>query len=272
MKTVFITGASSGIGLATVHYFAKQGWNVAATMRSPEKSSPELKGLDRVKLYRLDVCDEKSIEDSIKAAMNDFGGIDAIVNNAGYPLVGAFETTSSDQIQREMDTNFFGALNVIRAILPYYRQKGAGHIINVSTIGGRLAFPAYSLYHGSKWALEGFSESLQYELRPFNIKVKLVEPGPVKTAFYDRSMVFSKRGDLKDYDAFVDAVNTSYQISAARAPEPASVAKTIYKAANDQSFKLRYISGFLGRMLLFFKWLLPFALFSKMMLMSSLRK
>lgn len=259
MKTILITGCSSGIGLATVKYFAERGWNVAATMRSPEKDT-QLRNIPHVKLYRLDVTDQKSIQDALEQTIKDFGSLDVIVNNAGYGAVGPFEGASQEQIKREFDTNLFAVMNITRAILPYFRKKQSGTIINISSIGGRMTFPLYSLYHGSKWGLEGFSESLQYELRPFNIKIKLVEPGPVKTDFYTHSMDIFKKEEYEAYAAPI--IERFNQSGITTAPEPESVAKTIFKAATDPSFKLRYISGGQAHAILFLRWLLPYSLFS----------
>lgn len=264
MQTVLITGASSGIGRATVKYFAEHGWNVAATMRMPEKET-ELQKISNVKVYPLDVTGENSIKQAVDSILKDFGSIDVVVNNAGYGAIGAFEAASQEEIKKQFDTNLFGVMNVIRTLLPYFRNKKEGTIINVSSVGGRLTFPIYSLYHSTKWGLEGFSESLQYELRPFNIKIKLIEPGPVKTDFYTRSMVLVHKEGLNAYDSYVKTVNDYFLGEGQKAPEPETVAKRIFTAANDTSFKLRYLSGFLCHLMLFLRWALPFALFSSIM-------
>lgn len=186
MKTILITGSSSGIGRATALYFATKGWNVAATMRSPQREF-ELAKLPNVKVYPLDVTRPETIKEAVAAAISDFGGIDVVVNNAGYGGVGIFEAASQEQIERQFGTNVFGVMNVIREILPHFRERKGGTIINVTSVGGIITFPIYSVYHATKWAVEGFAESLQYELKPFNIKVKNIEPGAIKTDFYDRS-------------------------------------------------------------------------------------
>lgn len=255
-KTVLITGTSSGIGKETVKYFSENGWNVAATMRSPEKET-ELGKLPNVKLYKLDVTNDESIKGAIDAAINDFGAIDAIVNNAGYGAVGIFEKATKEQIQKQFDTNVFGVMNVTRQILPYFRKKKAGTIINVTSMGGRITFPIYSVYHGTKWAIEGWAEALQFELRPFNIKVKNVEPGAIKTDFYERSMDLFKKEGLTDYDSYEQITYQNSQKAGEDAPLPIIVAKTIFKAANDDNFKLRYPASAQSSMLLFVRWLLP---------------
>lgn len=255
-RTAFITGTSSGIGKATVKYFSEQGWNVAATMRTPQKDT-ELSALPNVRLYTLDVTDSQSIRKAIESTLTDFGGIDVIVNNAGYGAVGIFEKATPEQIRKQFDTNVFGVMNVVREILPYFRKKRAGTIINITSMGGRITFPIYSVYHGTKWAVEGWAEALQFELRPFNIRVKNVEPGAIKTDFYERSMdIFQKEG-LTDYDRYEQITYKNSQKAGEDAPGPDVVAKTIYRAATDGSSKLRYPASAQSSGLLFMRWLLP---------------
>lgn len=241
-NTVLITGTSSGIGKATVRYFSQQGWNVAATMRTPAKET-ELNQLPNVRLFRLDVSDADSIRQAIADARAAFGGIDVVVNNAGYGAVGVFEAATPEQVQRQFETNVFGVMNVIREILPYFRERRDGTIINVTSMGGLITFPIYSIYHGTKWAVEGFAESLSFELRPFNIRIKNVEPGAIKTDFYDRSQDLLQQEGLTAYDDYVRVALANSQKAGADAPGPDVVAKTIFEAANDRSFRLRYVTG-----------------------------
>lgn len=259
-KTVLITGTSSGIGKSTALYFASKGWNVAATMRTPEKEK-ELSKVDGIKLFKLDVTDPASIQSAIEESISVFGGIDVVVNNAGYGGVGVFEAASQEQIQRQFDTNVFGVMNVTRAILPYFRQKKSGTIINVTSVGGLITFPIYSVYHSTKWAVEGFAEALQYELRPFNIKIKNIEPGAIKTDFYDRSQDLFKKEGLTDNDNYAKVAFTNTQNAGVNAPGPDVVAKKIYKAALDRSFRLRYPAGPQAPALLFLRRLLPLSWF-----------
>ena len=259
-KTVLITGTSSGIGRSTALYFASKGWNVAATMRTPEKEK-ELSKVDGIKLFKLDVTDPVSIQSAIEESISVFGGIDVVVNNAGYGGVGVFEAASQEQIQRQFNTNVFGVMNVTRAILPYFRQKKSGTIINVTSVGGLITFPIYSVYHSTKWAVEGFAEALQYELRPFNIKIKNIEPGAIKTDFYDRSQDLFKREGLTDYDNYSKVAFENTQNAGVNAPGPDVVAKKIYKAALDRSFRLRYPAGPQAPALLFLRRLLPLSWF-----------
>lgn len=259
-KTVLITGTSSGIGKSTALYFASKGWNVAATMRTPEKEK-ELSKVDGIKLFKLDVTDPASIQSAIEESISVFGGIDVVINNAGYGGVGVFEAASQEQIQRQFNTNVFGVMNVTRAILPYFRQKKSGTIINVTSVGGLITFPIYSVYHSTKWAVEGFAEALQYELRPFNIKIKNIEPGAIKTDFYDRSQDLFKKEGLTDYDNYAKVAFENTQNAGVNAPGPEVVAKKIYKAALDRSFRLRYPAGPQAPALLFLRRLLPLSWF-----------
>lgn len=238
-KVVLITGASSGIGLHTAKLFQSKDWKVAATMRSPEKAT-DLQNIVDIETFRLDVTDVASIKAAIAATLEKFGRVDAVVNNAGYGLLGAFETATPEQIERQFDTNVFGLMNVCREILPYFREQKRGFIINVASVGGRMTFPLSSLYHATKWAVEGFSESLQYELEQFNIRVKIIEPGPIRTDFYNRSPELTTSERLTAYDT-VQAVAMAKMLDGGRkAPDGSIVAETIYRAVTDGSKKLRY--------------------------------
>jgi NAD(P)-dependent dehydrogenase (short-subunit alcohol dehydrogenase family) len=265
-KTVLITGSSSGIGKAAAIFFAQKGWNVAATMRNPT-TDHELAKIKNVRLYKLDVTDEASIKSAITSVITDFSAIEVIVNNAGYGAIGIFEKASRGQIQKQFDTNLFGVMNVIREILPYFRKKSGGTIINITSMGGLITFPIYSLYHGTKWALEGFSEALLFEVKQFNIKIKLVEPGAIKTDFYDRSQELFKKEGLSEYDNYEKVTFANSQNAGATAPGPEVVAKVIYKAANSNSFRLRYPVGGQAPLLLFLRRILPNSWFFAMVRM-----
>jgi short-subunit dehydrogenase len=193
-----------------------------------------------VETFKLDVTDVESIKNAISETLEKFGRIDVVVNNAGYGLVGAFEAATPEQIEQQFQTNVFGLMNVCREILPYFREQKRGTIINVASVGGRVTFPLYSLYHATKWAVEGFSESLQYELEKFNIRIKIIEPGPIKTDFYDRSQDLTHKDGLTAYDDFAEKVMPNMQKAGEGAPDGSVVAQTIYEAATDGSKKLRY--------------------------------
>jgi NAD(P)-dependent dehydrogenase (short-subunit alcohol dehydrogenase family) len=238
-KTVLITGSSTGIGRATAELFARKGWNVVATMRTPETAGPWITQPNIAGL-RLDVTDRESIGAALGETYSRFGGLDVLVNNAGYGLVGPFEASTPDQVSRQIGTNVIGLMEVTRAVIPHFRERRDGVIVNVSSMGGRLTFPFYSVYHATKWAVEGFSESLQYELDPFNVRVKLVEPGAIKTDFYDRSIDVVHREGLTAYDTYTEKAMAVMNKAGATAPGPEIVATTIFGAATDGSWRLRY--------------------------------
>ncbi|MDQ3749217.1 MAG: SDR family oxidoreductase [Acidobacteriota bacterium] len=238
-KVILITGASSGIGKETVKLFQTKNWKVAATMRVPEKAE-DLQKIADVECFRLDVTDVDSIKMAINDTIEKFGRIDAVVNNAGYGLIGAFEAATQEQIEKQFQTNVFGLMNVCREILPYFREQKRGTIVNVASVGGRITFPLYSLYHATKWAVEGFSESLQYEVEPFGIKIKIIEPGPIKTDFYDRSQDLTSKEGLTAYDSFIDKALPNMQKAGADAPDASIVAQRIYEAVTDGTKKMRY--------------------------------
>lgn len=240
-KTVFITGASSGFGRATVELFHQKGWNVVATMRSPEKES-QLSGIPGVLVTRLDVTDKHSIAGAVQAGIREFGQIDVLVNNAGFGTLGTLEAASEEVIRQQFEVNFFGLIEVVKAILPGMRTRKAGIIVNVSSVGGRLTFPFCTLYHATKFAVEGLTESLQYELNPLGIRLKLVEPGGYKTDFAGRSMNIYGAGGLDGYQEpfsrFVEKL-AEWPMS----ENLSEVAEAIWEACSDDSDKLRYPVG-----------------------------
>ncbi len=253
---VLITGASSGIGRETAKLFQSKGWSVVAAMRAPEKETI-LNHLPNVVCVPLDVTKESSIEAGIKAGMHAFGKIDVVVNNAGYGAVGAFELASGEQIQKQFDVNVFGLMSVTRALLPHFRALRSGMIINIASIGGRITFPLYSVYHATKWAVEGFSESLAFELKQWGIKVKIIEPGAVKTDFYGRSQEVFVQNTIKDYDEYQRKTLGAAQRFGSKGVKPEVVANMIYRAATDGSKRLRYPVGGSAPLLLWIRRILP---------------
>ena len=243
-NTILITGSSTGIGRATALKFQAEGWNVVATMRSPEKET-ELNQLDNVLVTKLDVQDTATIDAAIAASVERFGNIDVVLNNAGYGLMGTFESASSEAIRRQYDVNVFGLFDVTKAVLPHFRANKKGTFINISSVGGKITFPLISLYHSTKFAVEGFSESLHYELAPLGIQVKVVEPGGVATDFGGRSMDFQHNEALTDYNPFVGGVMESFQnlMNPENMSTPGLVADVIYEAATDGTDTMRYIAG-----------------------------
>jgi NAD(P)-dependent dehydrogenase (short-subunit alcohol dehydrogenase family) len=251
-KTILITGASSGIGLATAKRFAREGWNVIATMRSPGDGGELAKLGDQVLVTRLDVQDLASIDAAVAAGIAKFGAIDVLVNNAGFGLMGVFESLSREQIRQQFDVNVIGVMDVTRAVLPQMRRQyklgqKSGVIVNVSSRAGIVAQPMISLYNASKFALEGFSESLSFELSAVGTAVKIVQPsgGITSTKFGDRTAKeATPLAPPSDYDAFVDATRKTFakMMSAAKTDTP-DVAEVIFTAATDGTDKLRYFIG-----------------------------
>ena len=259
-KTVLITGASSGIGKETALYFHGKGWNVVATMRNP--GSCRMEEGPRLALVHLDVTDLASIRKALSYAKEKYGKVDSLINNAGYGLAGPFESYSDEQIRRQFDTNVFGLMAVTKEVIPLFRAQGGGTIINIASMGGRISFPLYSAYNASKWAVEGFSESLMYELAQFNIKVRVIEPGVVMTDFYGRSM--DKPLDLGSYSRYAGKVMGNME-KAGGTMSPSVVAKTVYDAAMDSGPRLRYAVGSDARKLMFARKILPERLFFRLL-------
>ncbi|WP_033293963.1 SDR family oxidoreductase [Amycolatopsis jejuensis] len=241
-KTVLVTGTSSGLGRATAKLFHARGWNVIATMRAADRET-ELTQYDRMLVTRLDVQDSGSVEAAVAAGVQRFGRIDVLVNNAGYGAYGPLEATSEEKIRRQFDVNVVGLLTTTRAVLPHFRGNGSGAIVNVSSIGGRVTFPLGALYHGSKFAVEGLSESLAYELGALGIRVKIVEPGGMKTDFGGRSLDFSNDPALAEYQPLVQNLLGVLGPMMAAGSEPEDVAEIVYTAATDDSDCLRYEAG-----------------------------
>ncbi len=245
-KTVLITGCSTGIGKATAQLFNDKGWNVVATMRNPG-AEKDLKPSDSMLVTKLDVQDQTSIDKAIQEGIARFESIDVLVNNAGYGQYGLFEATPREKIRDQFDVNLFGLMDVTRALLPQMRKKKSGVIINISSGAGLFTLPMISLYCASKYALEGFTEALAYELASQNIIIKLVEPhgGVTATQFSERA-ARDKAVDpfLKDYDEFVNRTNEAFtQMGTARTISSEDVAKVIYEAATDNTDRLRYLVG-----------------------------
>ncbi|MBE9598038.1 SDR family oxidoreductase [Pedobacter sp. MC2016-24] len=238
-KTILITGSSSGIGKATAIFFAEQGWNVIATMRKPEEETG-LSALENVWLAPLDVLDPASIQKAVDEGIARFGKIDVLVNNAGYGAYGPLEVFERENIIRQFNTNVIGLLDVTKAVLPHFRANKDGVIINVSSVGGRLTFPFGALYHGTKFAVEGISESLSFELAAFGVKVKIIEPGATATDFAGRSFDFKNDESIAEYQGLIGKLMKMIADLSGNSSTARVVAEKIYEAATDGSDKLRY--------------------------------
>lgn len=239
-NSIFITGSSTGLGKAAAKLFAAKGWRVLATMRQPEHDT-ELGSLAGVTLLALDVTKLEQIQAVAKRAI-DLGPIDVVFNNAGYGLVGPLEGTTDAQIVREIDTNLLGVIRTTQAFIPYFRERKAGLFITTTSIGGHAAFPFNSVYHATKWALEGWSESMAFELSKFGIGIKTVAPGGIKTDFQGRSLA------LAQHPAYAELVGKA--VAQWRNPARAAsystaeqIAEVVYEAATDGKDQLRYIAG-----------------------------
>lgn len=239
-QTIFITGASTGLGRATAILFADKGWKVIATMRSPEKES-ELGRRAGITLMPLDVTKPAQIKDAATKALA-LGPVDVVFNNAGYGLAGAFEGATDEQLVDEINTNLLGVMRVTQAFLPALRERRSGTIITTTSIGGLVAFPFNSVYHATKWALEGWSESLAFELEPFGIKVKTIAPGGIATDFASRSLVFTP------HPAYMEAIAKT--MAAFRNPNRGpsgstaeQIAEAVWDAVHDQADRITYVAG-----------------------------
>ena len=241
-KTILITGSSSGIGKATATFFHDQGWNVVATMRDPEPET-ELTALDGVLVTRLDVQDPDSITAAVARGIERFGRIDVLLNNAGYGAYGLLEATPAAKIRRQFDVNVVGLLETTKAVLPHFRANRGGTIVNISSVGGKITFPLGALYHGSKFAVEGLSEALHYELATIGVRVKIVEPGFVRTDFGGRSLDFTNDESLTEYQEFVGAFSAALAQMGSAGDDPVVVAETVFRAATDATDQLRYTAG-----------------------------
>ncbi len=237
-KTIFITGASTGLGKATAKLFQSKGWIVIATMRNTEKET-ELAQLENVTLLPLDVTNLEQIKTTVAKAIS-LHSIDVVFNNAGYGLMGAMEAYSDEQITRIINTNLLGVLRVSNEFIPHLREKKSGLFISTTSIGGQFAFPLHSMYHATKFALEGWSESMSFELGLHNIGIKTIAPGGIVTDFTGRSLDKSLHLEYQEIenklfhvvDAMVQTASTAEQI-----------AEIVYEAATDGKDQVRYVAG-----------------------------
>ncbi len=262
-KTIVITGASSGIGKSTARLFLDKGWNVVATMRNPA-AEKDLKAQARLKLIALDVQDPEGPKAAVAESINAYGGVDVWLNNAGYGAFGPVEAGTREEIERQFDVNVFGLIACVQAVAPHFRERKAGVLINVSSIGGIMTVPAYAVYNATKFAVEGLSEGLWHELGTFGIKVKVIEPGAIATDFGGRSQDAWDISRLADYAPFMDKVKAARARYTQRSSSPELVAEVIYRAATDTSDRMRYPAGSDARRLIPLRRLLGSGLTMKM--------
>ena len=247
-QVALITGCSSGIGYETALMLARKGYHTFATMRNTNKSEPLEKIIEKEKLplniLELDVNDDASVQNTIHHIKSEANRIDVLINNAGYGLVGFFEDLALDEIKKQFETNFFGVLNITKKIVPIMRVQNSGTIINISSGAGQVGFPGISAYVSTKFAIEGFSESLMYELFPFGIKVIIIEPGVIKTNFF-RNCIVSERAKKMNSPYFqsLDKIQKNIELMQEHATSPIDVAKVILEVLSNKEPKQRYIVG-----------------------------
>ena len=249
-KVAIVTGSSSGIGYATSLLLARNRFHTYATMRNIEKSADiqEIANKERLPLQviQIDVNDDASIRNSIEKVGSENERIDVLVNNAGYGLVGAFEDLSVEEIKSQFETNFFGVIRLTQQVLPIMRKQKSGTIVNVSSGAGRIGFPGMSAYVSSKFALEGLSESMSYELEPFGIKVVIIEPGVIRTNFKKNSVMSEKSLDnssISPYSSIIQKIDSSISSIIEHATPAEEVAKAILHAITSNNPELRYLVG-----------------------------
>jgi NAD(P)-dependent dehydrogenase (short-subunit alcohol dehydrogenase family) len=247
-KVAVVTGTSSGIGLETSLALARSGFRTYATMRNLNKSqnikSVATKENLPIHINQLDVTDDISIKNAVQAIFSEVGRIDVLVNNAGYALNGAFEDLTIDEIKAQFETNLFGVIRTTQAILPIMRKQQFGIIVNMSSGAGRLGYPGGSAYISTKFAVEGLSESMAYELEPFGIKVVLVEPGVIRTNFANAMVVAKKSQDPNSpYSQLMQKIASSFEHMMENGSSPDLVAKVVLKAVTSENPSLRYLAG-----------------------------
>lgn len=238
MKTIFITGASAGLGKATAKLFHAKGWKVIATMRSPEKET-ELNLLDHVHLIAMDVTNEEQVKATVQEALR-LGDIDVVFNNAGYGLIGPMESYTEQQIRQQFDTNVFGVFRVAQAFIPYFKSRQQGLFLTTTSICGIASTPLSSVYCASKWALEGWSEGLSYDLAQFGIGIKTIAPGGIKSNYVNVMDVVEDPAydtlNARMMEGFTDGTLMQFT-------EADIIAATVYEAATDNRDQLRYLAG-----------------------------
>ena len=245
-KVALVTGSSSGIGLETCLALARDGFHTFASMRDTKKAAALQEAAKKenlsIEVIELDVDKEDSIKSAVAKVMSDSGRIDVLVNNAGYGLFGSLEDVPIEDFKKQFETNLFGIIILIQQVAPIMRNQGDGFIVNISSVAGRIGFPSSSAYISSKFALEGLSESLRYELGPFGVKVIIIEPGVVKTPFFSSMKVVEPKPD-SPYKEITDKIISAVKMMAELGTLPVEVAKTVVKSINDKEPLPRYLVG-----------------------------
>jgi len=240
-RVVLITGASSGIGRACARYLAERGYRVYGTSRKITGNGPVEDG--SVRMIRMDVNDDRSVASGIDEVLRDAGRLDVVANNAGFGIAGAIEETSIEEVRALFETNLFGLLRVCRAVLPEMRRQSSGTIVNISSLAGRIGLPYQGLYSATKFAVEGATEALRMEVKPFGIKVILIEPGDFRTGFTDnRVHTAASKEDSAYQERFQRALKVA-ESDEESGSSPERIARLLYRILQDSSPKVRYSTG-----------------------------
>jgi NAD(P)-dependent dehydrogenase (short-subunit alcohol dehydrogenase family) len=245
-KVALVTGSSSGIGYETALALARDGYHTFASMRDTSKAEELKKTANKenlpITVIELDVDNEASIVEAIKKVMSDANRIDVLVNNAGYGQFGCTEDVSTDDFRKQFETNFFSVVRIIQEVTPIMRKQSSGFIVNISSVAGRIGLPGSPAYISSKFALEGLGECLRYELGMFGIKTTLIEPGVIKTNFFDSMKIPDSKTDPK-YKQLTDNILAGLKMMAELGTAPSEVADVVIKAIHDDEILPRYIVG-----------------------------
>ena len=246
-KVALVTGCSSGIGLETALALARDGFYTFATMRDLTKTEKIEEAIKKenlnVEILELDVDNEESASTAIEAILGKKQRIDVLVNNAGYGMWGTVEDLSVDEFKEQFETNFFSIIRLIHKIAPIMRKQGSGDIVNISSVAGRIGFPVSPAYISSKFALEGLSESLRFELMPFGVNVIIIEPGVIKTNFFNSMKMAEKSNKNSEYNEITEKVISGVKMMAEMGTHPNEVANTVVKALKDENPLPRYVVG-----------------------------
>ena len=248
-KVALVTGSSSGIGYETSLMLARNGFITYATMRNLSKSDNIKLAATKenlpIHITELDVTDGASVKNAVQSILSETGRIDVLVNNAGYVLNGAFEDLAMDEIKAQYETNVFGLISTTQAVLPTMRKQKSGIIINISSVGGRFGVPVSSAYVSTKFAVEGLSESMGYELEPFGIKVIIIEPGVIRTNIFNSVAVAKKSQDRNSsYSQMMQTIASAFEKMMKNASSsPELVAKVVLEAVTNENPNLRYLAG-----------------------------
>ena len=246
-KVALVTGSSSGIGFETSLALARNGFHTFATMRDLRKDEKIKQIIEKedlsIEILELDVDSEKSVNRAIKTVSEKKGRIDVLVNNAGYGMWGTVEDVSIDEFKKQFETNFFSIIRLIQKVAPIMRKQSSGNIVNISSVAGRIGFPVSPAYISSKFALEGLSESLRFELMPFGINVIIIEPGVIKTNFFDSMKLSEKSQQDSTYKEITDKVISGVKMMAEMGTHPKEVADVVIKTLGEEKPLPRYVIG-----------------------------